>query len=88
MSQNLDALRITLALALCVSALFLAWWVSIILMIALAAHSRAWEIILVGFLMDCIWLPAGGLFSPVPVFTLAAIAIAWLFEPIRSRILI
>lgn len=83
MSRSLDALRAVLACFLVVSVLFWPWWVSVALMVISAARTRAWEIILAGFAMDCVWLPHG---TP-PVFTLASICIIWLFEPIRARLL-
>lgn len=74
------------AVALC-GVVWLPWWVAVAAMIAISILWRAWEVPLIGLSMDLMWLP-GGFFHPLPFFTLLGIALAWGFEPLRSRFLL
>ena len=60
-------------------------WLSLIPITLVALRFRAWEALLLGLLVDFLWLSAG--FS-WPVFLLASIAIVWAFEPLRRELLI
>ena len=76
-------IRIAIALIGFVGAVFLPIWVPTLAIITLALCWRAWEAMLLGLLVDFLWLPAGAM----PWITLGAIAVVWLFEPIRSEFL-
>lgn len=79
------SLRTGVALTGAVGALFAPWWVPVICMVFLAFRYPAWEVPALGLLIDLMWLPGEG-FS-VPLFTIGAIAIVWLFAPLRSQFL-
>jgi hypothetical protein len=53
----------------------------------LCVRYRAWEVLFIGLLMDYLWLPSGSTFSMIPLATLIAIALVWLFEPLRTQFL-
>lgn len=76
-------LRIVVAIIGFLGAIFLPWWVPAICIVLLSIRWRAWEAVLLGLLMDLLWLPAGGF----PLFTIGAIAVVWAFEPLRSEFL-
>ena len=80
-------IRSTLALIGFLATLFAAWWVPLIIMTLLALRYRAWEVLLLGLLIDLLWLPSLGLFSPLPLCTLFSIATVWIFEPLRNQFL-
>jgi len=87
MSNTFDQVRLAGLLFILLSVLFLPWWCAVLGMVLLAARSRAWEILFVGFFMDCLWLPTGNLIHPLPIFTLSAFLIVWLLEPLRRLLL-
>lgn len=78
-------MRVGLAIAGFISAFFMPWWVTVILMVGLSIRYRAWEILVMGFIMDALWTPAG--LTYLPLYTMVAIAIVWLFEPLRDQLL-
>ncbi|HVU75620.1 MAG TPA: hypothetical protein VHD38_02200 [Candidatus Paceibacterota bacterium] len=61
-------------------------YVSLICMLLLCMRFRAWEVLIIGFFMDMAWLPAAS-FHIVPLYTLVAIALVWVFEPLRLQLL-
>lgn len=69
-------------------ALFFFPWAALIVMAILAFRYRAWEVLLLGALLDFLWLPAGSLFAPAPVFTVLSIVLVWGLEPLRARYLV
>jgi hypothetical protein len=79
-------MRLSLVIAGLFSAFFAPWWVTVFFMIALSVRYRAWEVLVLGLLMECLWLPAG--FGHLPVFMLASILIVWIFEPLRDQLLV
>ena len=80
----MNAIRIVVAAIGFLSAIFLPWWIPAICIVILALRWRAWEAILLGVFMDLLWLsPASGL----PLFTILAIVIVWIFEPLRKEFL-
>lgn len=87
MWKRIDLIRVVGALALLLSALLLPWWVSVGGMILLAARSPSWEVICIGFLIDCLWLPTDTLIYPVPIFTIGAVLVVWGLEPMRRLLL-
>ena len=80
--------RVLLAIAAFISALFAPVWLTAILGLILAARWEAWEVIFLGVLIDLLYLPPGGIFYiPMPA-TLIAIAVVWLMIPIRKRLFV
>ncbi|RJQ35461.1 hypothetical protein C4568_00950 [Candidatus Parcubacteria bacterium] len=77
-------LRITIAVMGFLAAIVLNPWVPAIAIIALAFLFRAWEALLLGLFIDLVWSPV----SYLPVFTIGAIIIVWVFEPIRKEFLV
>jgi hypothetical protein len=77
-------LRIAVAVIGFLSAIFLPWWIPVICIIILALRWRAWEAIFLGVFMDLLWLSPG---VGLPLFTIFAIAIVWVFEPLRNEFL-
>lgn len=76
------------------SAIFLPPWVPLLTMIALALLYPAWEIFTIGLFVDFVWSPIPGsevfaqpFFVSLPLFTLAALSLAWGFEPLRREFL-
>ena len=67
-----------------ISTLLLNPWVPAIAILALAFLWRAWEAILLGLFIDLLWLPPGHL----PYFTIGAIVVVWIMEPIRREFLV
>lgn len=53
--------------------------------LALSIRYRAWEAVVLGFMMDMLWLPFEGI--AFPYFTLGSIAVVWLLEPLRTQFL-
>ena len=89
MSRSLEQnLRSVLALAGFLAAFFAPWWITAALIFLLAMRFSSWEALLLGLLMDFLWLPTGSLLYPLPLFTLGAIAAVWIFEPLRTQFLI
>lgn len=79
-------IRIALAAAALVSVLFAPIWVSVILGIVLGSLWEAWEVIILGLLIDLLYLPPEGLWHiPMPA-TLLAIAFVWAMIPVRKRV--
>ncbi len=77
-------LRITLAAIGFFSAILLSPWVTGVAMLALAFLWRAWEVLFLGLCIDLLWSPVGH----IPIFTIGAILIVWVLEPIRKEFLV
>ena len=79
-------MRIFLSL-LCLASIFLTpWWFTLLLMLGTSLRYRAEEIMFYGLLMDFIWIPLG--FTHIPMFTIAAIVIVWVLEPLREQLFV
>ncbi len=78
------SLRVAIAALGVFGIVFFPMWVSIFAILILALLWRAWEAMLIGLLMDMVWLPLGAL----PIFTIGAIFIVWVLEPIRKEFLV
>ncbi|RJR13659.1 hypothetical protein C4585_01630 [Candidatus Parcubacteria bacterium] len=63
-------------------------WIVAIIMILLAVRFRAWEILVVGVMMDFIWLPADLSVGHLPFFTIGALLLLWGLESFRKEILV
>lgn len=68
-------------------AVFAPPWVPLVAMVLLAIGFRAWEVPVLGVVMDLLWLP-GSFFLPLPLFTIAALIIVWGLEPLRNEFLV
>ena len=69
-------------------ALSISPWVTIVCIALLALRFRAWEAIVLGVVVDLMWLPAGSLLVHLPLYTLGSIAVVWVLEPLRSEFLL
>ncbi|OGG60959.1 hypothetical protein A3C86_00065 [Candidatus Kaiserbacteria bacterium RIFCSPHIGHO2_02_FULL_49_16] len=78
-------MRLTLAIAGLFAAIFAPPWLTILCMGLLAFRYPAWEVLFIGLLTDFLWMP--GLFSQLPIFTLAALVLVWGLEPLRKEFL-
>jgi len=67
------------------SALFMPVWVFLVLAFGFSLRYRAWEVICIAFIIDCIYLSTDGIFG-IPFFaTLVASVLVWGLEPLRNR---
>jgi hypothetical protein len=83
-----NSLRIVVFLLGLFGALLISKWVAIVCIGLLALRFRAWEAIVLGVIVDLMWLPAGSLFGHLPLYTLGSIAVVWALEPLRSEFLL
>ncbi|KKW45112.1 MAG: hypothetical protein UY94_C0003G0011 [Parcubacteria group bacterium GW2011_GWA2_56_21] len=81
-------MRVSLFVAGVLGAIFFPPWVPLVCMGALALRFRAWEVIILGMLVDFLWLPSGAFFGTLPLFTIAGLILAWGLEPLRSEFLL
>lgn len=87
MSMSLTAsARVVLAIVGFWGALFAPPWVPVLCIVLLSLRFSAPEAIVLGFMMDMLWLPSLGL-SSLPLFTIASIIIVWGLEPLRHEFL-
>lgn len=80
-------LRAGIAILGFVSAIFFPPYIAALCIVILAARWSSWEAVVLGFFIDMLWLPPGGPFHGLPLFTIGAIILAWAFEPIRTQLL-
>ena len=80
-------MRLFLALLGLVCVFVFSWWITMLIVVALAIAYRAWEAIFIGMLLDIVWLPSGALVHQLPLCTLLSIVIVWALEPLRSEFL-
>lgn len=85
--EIIKLLRIALGIGGIFAALFAPPWVPLLIIGALAFRFPAWEALVLGFLMDALWMPAG-FFASVPYFTIAAFILVWGLEPLRRELLL
>ena len=76
-------LRVALALLGLLGALLLPIWIPILVALILALFWRAWEVLCIGLLIDFAWSPV----HSFPYFTLGAVILVWILEPIRKEFL-
>jgi hypothetical protein len=67
-------------------ALFAPSWVPILCIVLLSLRWSAPECVLLGFLVDMLWLPTM-MPGALPLFTIASIIIVWGLEPLRHEFL-
>lgn len=69
------------------SVLFAPPWIPLVCAGILTLRFRAWEILLMGVLIDLLYAPPGGLYGiPIPA-TLTAFILLVVFEPFRQKLL-
>ena len=78
-------LRLILCALAIFSAVFISPYVTLALIVALSFFFRAWEVPVIGLLVDFMWMPASGYF--IPLCTVVAIVLVWIFEPVRNQFL-
>jgi hypothetical protein len=76
-----------LALIGCASVFVTPAWVPLIFALLLSLRFPAWEAILIGMLIDIMWLSGD---APIflPLGTLTTIIIVWACEPLRRELLV
>lgn len=80
--------RLILGIIMFTSVVFAPWWVPLIAALALSARFRAWEVVLAGMFMDLYWMPAYASLGSLPLATIAATALVFALEPVRTQLLI
>lgn len=80
-------LRIVIAVIGFLGAIFMPWYVPAICIVLLAIRWRAWEAIVLGAFTDLLWLSPDTGWHGLPLFTIGAIVIVWLCEPLRGEFL-
>ena len=80
--------RILIAFFAIISVFVLPSWVGIVCIILLALRYRAWEAVLIGALIDLVWLPSGPGIHVLPIFTILALVVVWGLEPLRAQFLL
>lgn len=85
--QHLSAYRLALSVVGVLGAVYLSWWIPLIVMILLAFRTPAWEVPALGLLIDFLWLP-GSFLSSLPFFTLAGLLLVWGLEPLRKELFV
>jgi hypothetical protein len=81
-------LRIALDTIGLIGAVALPFWVPLASILILSLRWRAWEVIVIGFLMDLLWVPPGSFFHLRYLFTTVAIVTVWALEPLRKEFLV
>ena len=76
-------LRIAIFVVSVVGGLYVSAWIPAAGILLLSLRWRAFEALALGLGMDFFWLPVGH----VPLFTLGAILVVWIMEPIRREFL-
>jgi len=79
--------RIIIAVLGFLSALVAPTWVPLVCIVILSLRFRAWEGILLGVMIDLLWLPFGAPITFFPFYTVASIIIVWGLEPLRLELL-
>lgn len=77
--------RIALFAAALASLFFFPWWVAVFLAFTSLTIFFAWEVLLIGYLIDVFYIPTGVSFFPLPA-TLLTAALLFALIPIRRRL--
>ena len=83
----ISSARIVLGILGILGAFFAPPWVPLLVIILLAVRYPAWEILVVGLLVDFLWLPGISL-QTLPLFTIVGLVLVWGLAPLRSELLI
>jgi hypothetical protein len=65
-------------------ALYGPWWLPYVPIVLLSLRFRAWEAIVLGLVTDFLYAPS----LHVPMYLILSIVIVWVFEPLRSELLL
>lgn len=77
------AVRILIALLGILAAVFGQPWLTFAIMLVLCVLFRSWEAVLLGAIVDFMWLPPGHF----PWFIISAVIFLWALEPLRREFL-
>ncbi len=80
-------MRVAVGVVGFVSAIMGAPWLTALCIVLLAIRYPAWEAVVLGFMIDLVWLPAELSVYTLPYFTIASIVIVWMLEPLRMQFL-
>lgn len=80
-----NSIRISLVLFTFLGALYMPPLVPLISAVLLCLLFRSWEVVLIGAMIDFLWLPVVPFHFPVA--TMLAIVIVWSLEPLRGEFL-
>jgi hypothetical protein len=70
-----------------IAAVFFSPWVTALCIVLLSVRYRAIEAIVLGALLDFLWLPHDSLLTMFPLCTMVSIILVWGFEPLRLEFL-
>ncbi|PJE74385.1 MAG: hypothetical protein COV01_01315 [Candidatus Taylorbacteria bacterium CG10_big_fil_rev_8_21_14_0_10_41_48] len=68
------------------SALFAPVWAFFLLAGFLAVRYPSWEVMLIAFFMDLVYLPIGGFFGIPFVITILVCILVWGLDPLRNQL--
>jgi hypothetical protein len=86
LSRHAISIRTILVVIALVGGIFVHPAVALVCMAALALAYTAYEVLFLGIFMDFLWQPVSFM-HPLPLFTIVAILLLWLLEPVRSQLL-
>lgn len=67
------------------AAIFGPWWLTAVPIVLLSVRFRAWEVTVLGLLVDFLWQPVA---VHMPMYFIFSILIVWAFEPLRRELLL
>ncbi len=70
-----------------IGAVFLSPWVTAVCIVVLSIRYRAIEAVVLGAMLDLLWLPHDTLWTMFPLCTIVTLVIVWGFEPLRMEFL-
>lgn len=81
--QQTISLRVVVGTIGLVGVFFLPWWVPIVCAVVLALRYAAFEIVVIGLLMDLTWFTADvGMY---PFCAVGSVVLLWLLTPLREQ---
>jgi hypothetical protein len=82
----MSKVRIVIATIGLLGGIFLTPYIPLLAAAILALRFRAWEAMVLGLIVDMLWLPPGFMWG-IPVATILAIVLVWGLEPLRKEFL-
>lgn len=79
----MSSIRPILAVLGFFSAIFISPWLTIACMVALSIRYRALEVLVLGLMVDFLWLPYDTVIYSLPLTTIFSIILVWGLEPLR-----
>lgn len=70
-----------------VAAIFITPWITALCIVVLSIRFRAIEAVLLGALLDFLWLPHDTFLTMFPLCTIVSLVLVWGFEPLRLEFL-